>query len=114
MSLIFKIVPRSLWQSAEARGSFVGAPIDLADGFIHFSAHDQVAETAAKHFAGQSDILLVAVEEARLCADLKWEVSRGGARFPHLYAPLSLADVVWVKPLVLGEDGRHDVTGLLS
>jgi uncharacterized protein (DUF952 family) len=104
---IYKIVPRSLWAAAEAAGRFDGAPVDHADGYIHFSTATQATETAAKHFAGQSDLLLVAVDEAPLGDALKWEVSRGGALFPHLYAPLDLAHVLWVKSLPLGTDGRH-------
>lgn len=104
---IFKICPETLWREAETRGRFDGAPIDLADGFIHFSTADQVRETAAKHFAGQSGLLLVAIDESRLGGALKYEVSRGGALFPHLYAPLDLSAVAWVKPLPLGADGTH-------
>ena len=105
--LIYKIAPQALWREAEAKGVFAGAPVDLADGYIHFSTAAQAAETAAKHFAGQDDLLLVAVDAGRLGAALKWEVSRGGALFPHLYAPLDPAAVAWVRPLPLGEDGRH-------
>ena len=112
--MILKIVPAALWREAEATSVFLGAPVDLADGFIHFSTPEQARETAAKHFAAQRDLLLVAVQPDRLGAALKWEVSRGGALFPHLYAPLCLADVAWVKPLPLGADGRHDFTGLLA
>ncbi len=111
--LILKIVPRGLWLEAEAVGTFAGAPVDLADGFIHFSTAAQAEETAARHFAGQHDLLLVSVEAERLGAALRWEVSRGGARFPHLYAQLVLADVAWAKPLPVGRDGRHDFTGLV-
>jgi len=107
MALIYKICPRSAWQAAEAAGRFDGAAIDLADGFIHFSTAAQVAETAAKHFAGQSDLVLVAVTAERLGAALRYEPSRGGALFPHLYAPLDLADVAWVKPLPLGPGNTH-------
>lgn len=88
-------------------GHFAGAPVDLADGFIHFSTGLQVRETAAKHFAGQADLLLVAVDPAKLGDALRWEPSRGGALFPHLYAPLPLDAVQWVKPLPLGADGVH-------
>lgn len=105
--LIYKIVPQELWRAAEAAGRLDGAPVDLADGFIHFSTAVQVAETAAKHFAGQADLLLVAVDAGRLGDALKYEVSRGGALFPHLYAPLPIAAVVWVRPLPLGADGVH-------
>ncbi len=106
-TIIYKICPDALWHEAGKTGRFDGAPVDLADGFIHFSAAGQVRETAAKHFAGQSDLLLVAVEAERLGAALKWEVSRGGALFPHLYAPLDPSEVLWVKPLPLGGDGHH-------
>lgn len=114
VTLVYKIIDRAAWAEAEAAGVFAGAPVDLADGFIHFSAAAQVAETAAKHFAGQADLLLVAVETALLGDALKWEVSRGGALFPHLYAPLDPRAAAWVRPLPLGQDGRHDFTGLLS
>jgi uncharacterized protein (DUF952 family) len=112
MALIFKIVARALWQAAEAEGRFTGAPVDTADGFIHFSTGDQVRETAARHFAGQSDLLLVAVKADQLGAALRWEPSRGGSLFPHLYATLPLAAVAWSAPLPWREDG-HDFTGLL-
>jgi uncharacterized protein (DUF952 family) len=108
MALIYKICSRELWQAAEQAGRFEGASIDLADGFIHFSTAEQARETAAKHFAGQADLVLVAVEEDRLGAALKYEVSRGGALFPHLYAPLDLAAVAWAKPLPFGPSGRHE------
>jgi uncharacterized protein (DUF952 family) len=104
---IYKICDAAAWQAAERVGEFAGAPVDLADGYIHFSAADQVAETAAKHFAGQRDLLLVAVDADALGPALKWEPSRGGALFPHLYGALPLTAVRWTKPLTLGEDGRH-------
>ena len=92
---------------AEAAGRFAGAPVDRADGFIHFSTAAQAAETAARHFAGQDDLLLVAVEADRLGPALRYEPSRGGALFPHLYAELPLDAVAAVDPLPLGPDGRH-------
>jgi uncharacterized protein (DUF952 family) len=104
---IYKIVPALLWQEARRRGQFAGAPVDLADGFIHFSTRDQVAETAARHFEGQTDLLLVAVDAAALGDELVYEPSRGGALFPHLYAPLMLDAVLWEKPLPLGAEGNH-------
>jgi uncharacterized protein (DUF952 family) len=104
---IYKICPEALWREAEKEGRFDGAPIDLADGFIHFSTAGQAVETAAKHFAGQDKLLLVAVDQAALGDALKYEVSRGGALFPHLYAPLPFSAVKWAKPLPLGPDGRH-------
>ncbi len=105
--LIFKIAARALWQAAEAKGVFDGAPIDHADGYIHFSTAAQVVETAAKHFMGQNDLLLIAVDADLLGDALIYEVSRGGDLFPHLYASLPLDTVLWVKPLPLGSDGRH-------
>ena len=113
MPLILKIVPRALWLEAESVGLFIGAPVDRADGFIHFSTPAQIEETAARHFAGQRDLLLVAVDPEGLGEALRFEVSRGEALFPHLYAPLVLADVAWAKPLPLAPDGRHDFTGLV-
>jgi len=107
MALVYKIATMTQWRAAEAEGRFDGAPIDLADGYIHFSSAETVRETAARHFAGQDDLLLVAVEAEKLGPALKWEVSRGGALFPHLYAPLALADVAWTQPLPRGADGRH-------
>src|SRR6187399_2729045 len=104
---IYKICPRTLWREAEVIGRFDGAPVDNADGFIHFSTRDQAMETAARHFAGQADLLLIAVDAASLGAALKYETSRGGALFPHLHAPLPLAAVKWAKELPLGADGRH-------
>jgi uncharacterized protein (DUF952 family) len=105
--LIFKICPQALWREAEAAGGFRGAPVDIADGFIHFSTAAQVRETAARHFAGQADLVLAAFESDALGPALKWEPSRGGALFPHLYAELPVAAALWVKPLPLGPDGAH-------
>ncbi|WP_181178152.1 DUF952 domain-containing protein [Mesorhizobium sp. B4-1-3] len=105
--IIYKILAEALWREAERNGRFSGAPIDIVDGFIHFSTAAQVRETAAKHFAGQTDLLLVAVDAAQLGDALKYEVSRGGALFPHLYAPLTLDAVLWVKPLPLSAGGHE-------
>ena len=134
MPLIFKICPENLWRAAEDAGAFAGSPIDRADGFIHFSTAAQAAETAARHFSGQvdrsdgfihfstaaqaaetaalhfsgrADLVLVAVEAEALGDALRYEPSRGGALFPHLYGPLPLSAVRWVKPLRLGPDGGH-------
>jgi uncharacterized protein (DUF952 family) len=107
-STIYKICPEALWRTAEAEGRFDGAPIDHQDGYIHFSTAEQAVETAAKHFAGQSGLLLVAVDADALGDVLKWEVSRGGALFPHLYGVLPLTAVKWVKPLPLAASGLHD------
>lgn len=114
MVLIYKIVPEKLWREAEAKGRFDGSPVDLADGFIHFSQAGQLAETAAKWFSGQSGLWLLAVDADRLGEALRFEPSRGGALFPHLYGALPLAVVVFARPLPLLTDGRHDFTGLLD
>ena len=108
MTIVYKIVSESSWREAEERGAFSGAPVDVADGFIHFSTAGQVAETAARHFASQRGLLLVAVLAEQLGDALRWEPSRGGALFPHLYAPLPLSAVLWIKPLPLNADGRHE------
>jgi uncharacterized protein (DUF952 family) len=110
---IYKICPATLWREAERAGAFHGSPVDRRDGYIHFSTAGQVAETAAKHFAREHDLFLVAVEAAALGARLKWEPSRGGALFPHLYGPLSLSAVRRVDALRLGPDGRHVLPELL-
>lgn len=107
MPTIYKICPAALWREAERSGVFRGSDVDLRDGFIHFSTARQAQETAAKHFAGQDDLLLVRVEAAQLGDRLKWEPSRGGALFPHLYGDLMLACVSKVEPLPLGPTGRH-------
>jgi len=105
--IIYKIAPRELWAQAEKAGRFTGAPVDIADGYIHFSTAAQLRETAAKHFANQNDLVLVSVDATRLGENLKYEVSRGGALFPHLYAALSLDAVVTVEPLPLDDNGVH-------
>jgi len=107
MPTVYKICPASRWREAERVGIFRGSDVDLRDGFIHFSSAAQVAETAAKHFTGEADLLLVRVDAARLGDRLKWEPSRGGALFPHLYGDLDLKAVTQVDSLPLGPDGRH-------
>jgi len=104
---IYKIFRAAEWQALVAAGQTAGAPVDLADGFIHFSTATQVAETAAKHFGGVEGLVLAAVDAAALGAALRWEPSRGGALFPHLYRQLRLTDVAWHAPLPLGLDGTH-------
>lgn len=111
--LIYKIFRRPEWDAFRAAGRTSGAPVDLADGFIHFSTATQVVETAAKHFATESDLVLVAFEAERLGPALKWEPSRGGALFPHLYRPLELAEVRWDTSLPLGATGHIFPEGLL-
>ena len=107
-ALIFKIVATAEWRAAESAGAFDGAGVDRADGYIHFSTAAQAAGTAAKWFAGRADLTLVAVDPEALGAALKWEPSRGGALFPHLYGRLPISAVVWSRPLPLRPDGRHD------
>jgi len=104
---IYKICPQQMWREAEKAGRFNGAPVDLADGYIHFSAGAQVRETAARHFAGGRDLVLVAVDPAQLGEKLRWEPSRGGALFPHLYGSLPMSAVRSVRPLALGPNGSH-------
>ena len=104
--LIYKIFRAPEWQHLAETGQTDGAPIDLADGYIHFSTATQAEETAAKHFAEAEGLILAAVDAAPLGDDLKWEVSRGGAEFPHLYRALRLEDVTWHEDLPLG-DGAH-------
>src|SRR5881227_2449985 len=113
MSLIYKIVPEALWRAAEARAEFDGAPVDVADGYIHFSTAAQVRDTAAKHFAGERDLLLLTVEAERLGEALRFERSRGGDLFPHLYGKLQVANVMRVDKLPLHADGGHDFSGLV-
>ncbi len=105
--IIYKISPAGEWRAAEAAGTFEGAAIDLADGFIHFSTAEQVVETAEKHFTGQDGLLLAAIDGTALGSALKYEPSRGGALFPHLYGTLPMSAVKWAKPLPLGDDGKH-------
>ena len=107
MNLIFKIAGADEWRLAEEAGVFAGAAVDRTDGYIHFSTATQAAETAAKWFAGRDDLVLAAIDADELGADLRWEPSRGGALFPHLYAPLPLSAVRWARALPLGADGRH-------
>ncbi len=105
--MIYKIFRASEWADLRANGTTAGAPIDVADGYVHFSTASQAAETAAKHFAGADDLMLLAVDTDRLGDALKWEVSRGDQLFPHLYRDLQIADVVWAQPLLL-KDGAHE------
>lgn len=104
--LIYKIFRADEWAAMQEQGETLGAPIDLADGFVHFSTAEQAQETAAKHFAGASGLWLIAAE-TELMAALKWEVSRGGAEFPHLYAPFQMSHIVWSKELPLGNEGHQ-------
>jgi uncharacterized protein (DUF952 family) len=113
MALIYKIFRTNEYRDFATRGETGGAPIDIADGYIHFSTAEQVAETAAKHFASERDLKLLALEADTLDADLRWEPSRGGALFPHLYRPLRAGDVLWAQDLTL-KNGQHDFSGLIE
>ncbi|MDF1728164.1 MAG: DUF952 domain-containing protein [Sulfitobacter sp.] len=104
--LIYKIFRADEWAALRREGSTQGAPVDLADGYVHFSTADQAAETAAKHFGGEEGLMLLAVEAETLGEALKWEPSRGGALFPHLYRELRMPEVHWAQPLPL-QDGTH-------
>jgi len=112
--IIYKILPERSWLEAVTRGSFGGSPVDEEDGFIHFSTALQVRDTAAKHFAGVTDLVIVAVSAAALGAQLRWEPSRGGDLFPHLYAALPMAAVRWFEPLPLDRAGRHVFPALVG
>ena len=114
MTTLYKICSVTLWKEAERAGIFSGSEADRRDNFIHFSTAGQVVETAAKHFSGQPDLLLISVDAAGLGDALKWEPSRGGALFPHLYAPLDPAAALWARPLPLGPDGSHDFPDLTN
>lgn len=105
MSRIYKILPRTAWAAAHEAQRFEGSPIDVADGFIHFSTAAQAPETARRHFAGQADLVVLEVEAADLGEALRWEPSRGGELFPHLYGPLEARHVRYVTEAPLGEDG---------
>ena len=111
---IYKILADAAYDAAKSEGQFLGTADDLRDGFIHFSAPHQVAGTLAKHYAGQADLFLLTVDPDRLGPELKWEASRGGGLFPHLYAPLPLDAIVGEAPLPLNEDSSHVLPDGLS
>lgn len=107
--LIFKILTAEQWEAFQCAGMFDGAPIDLADGFIHFSTAGQVAGTLAKHFPGATGLTLAACEAETFADALRWEPARGGELFPHLYRSLRLAEVLWAEPLELDAAGTHSL-----
>lgn len=113
-SQIYRVLPRVEWERALAQAEFRGSAVDLRDGFIHFSRADQLATTLRLHYAQQADLVLLYVKTTDLqpAAALRWEPSRGGALFPHLYAPLPVAAVHRVEPLTLGSDGVHVLPAL--
>ena len=107
MAYIYKIEDKNIWRAAMATGQYKGAPIDLADGFIHFSTAGQTRETAAKHFTRREGLILAVIDQAQLGTDLKWEVSRGEQLFPHLYATLDMSSVIAVHDMPLDNNGLH-------
>jgi len=110
--MIYKIFRAAEMAGFAAEGATAGAPVDRADGYLHFSTAAQVAETLAKHFAGEDGLWILGCDETRMAADLRWEPSRGGALFPHLYRALARDDVVWARPLALGPAGHVLPDGL--
>ena len=104
--LIYKILRAPEWADLQARGETLGAPVDVADGFVHFSTAAQARETAARHFAGEDSLILAALDAEALGEALKWEPSRGGALFPHLYRSLRRDDILWTRPLPLAPQGH--------
>lgn len=104
---IYKILTSDQWAELQTHRETRGAPVDIADGYVHFSTAEQAPETAAKHFAAQTDLWLLAFETDSLGDALRWEPSRGGQLFPHLYGTMRLDEVIWSKPLPLGHNG-HD------
>ncbi len=105
MARIYKILTRAEWRVAQAAGIFAGSAVDLTDGFIHFSTAAQAGETARRHFAGQADLVVLEIEADDLGAALRWEPSRGGDLFPHLYGSLAVSDVRSERTAPLGADG---------
>ncbi len=104
--MMYKIFRADEWAELQQNGTTLGAPIDLSDGYIHFSTAEHVAETARRHFAGEEDLMLLALDSKAMGPALRWEPSRGGALFPHLFRALALSEVIWAKPLPLA-DGAH-------
>jgi uncharacterized protein (DUF952 family) len=113
LTRVYKILPRNAWEAARGAGRFEGSPVDLQDGFIHFSTAAQAPETAARHFAGQDGLVIVGFDAADLGEALRWEPSRGGALFPHLYGVLDPVLALEVRPLSLGADGAPQVGALI-
>jgi len=109
---IYKICDASSWRDAERLGIFAGSADDKRDGFIHFSTAEQLGETLRRHFAGQEDLLLIKVDAGRFGDALKWEPSRGGALFPHLYGDFHTSTAAVITALPLRADGTHDLPDL--
>jgi uncharacterized protein (DUF952 family) len=111
--MIYKLLPTAAWRAARATGVYLGSEVDLADGYVHLSTAEQVVETAARHFAGQTDLTMLTVDGDRLGEALRFEPSRGGALFPHLYGPLPVDAVVAETPLASGLPVDRAVTEAL-
>ena len=109
---IYKISGQEAWARARLAGVYEGSADDVRDGYIHFSTAAQLTGTLAKYYAGRADLVVAAIDPERLGPELRWEPARGGALFPHLYAPLSMVAVAWERPLPLGADGAHDLAAL--
>ncbi len=107
MTLIYKIETKERWEKAKQNGLYEGSKHDQRDGYIHFSSKETLEGTLDKHFKGKTNLLLIAVNAKDLGQALKWEASRGGALFPHLYAPLPTTHILWEKPLQQSENGTH-------
>jgi uncharacterized protein (DUF952 family) len=99
VTVLYKITTSEEWARAETAGRFAGSALDLRDGFIHLSTAEQVQDTARLHFAGQENLVLVALTEDSVAEHLKWEISRGGQMFPHVYSSLNVTNIEWIKPL---------------
>jgi uncharacterized protein (DUF952 family) len=112
MTRVYKLLTRAEWAAAEAKGVFEGSAVDLQDGFIHFSTAAQAAETGRKYFSGLADLVIVGFDGAALGEGLKWEPSRGGDLFPHLYGTLPTALAVEVRDVALGVNGAPMLDGL--
>jgi len=112
MTRVYKLLTRAEWSAAEAKGLFEGSAVDLADGFIHFSSAAQAPETGRRYFSGMADLVIVGFDDAALGAGLKWEPSRGGDLFPHLYGALPTALAVEVRDVALDGDGAPVLEGL--
>ncbi|MCF3974802.1 DUF952 domain-containing protein [Paracoccus salsus] len=110
--LIYKILLADEWATMQGAGKTEGAPVDVADGFVHLSTAEQLPETLSRHFAGVDGLVLLACDAAAMGDDLQWEPSRGGDLFPHLYRPLLIADIRWTRLIQMGSEGH--VTGRLE
>jgi uncharacterized protein (DUF952 family) len=106
-TIIYKILTTDQWNTLQSTGEFAGAPIDIQDGYVHFSTEAQLQTTADKHFQGQTGLFILAVDAEDVEADLKWEPSRGGDLFPHLYSTMKLDQVLWARPVQSSGDQHH-------